>query len=115
MIFIHTYEAEGVILGKISDDRELVETSAGAFEDCFRIQYEAKLALYKTEGFSSASDFQDAELEALESVTHEESTDLLTHLVPKLGLQTVWLAPRVGPVKIEMSDGIAEWIEYKLK
>ena len=34
-------------MGKIGDDRELIEVSAGAFEDCLKIQYEAKLASYQ--------------------------------------------------------------------
>ncbi|MDE0040407.1 MAG: hypothetical protein OXT74_00070 [Candidatus Poribacteria bacterium] len=114
-LYIHAYEAEGVILGTISDDRELVEVSAGAFEDCLKIQYEAKLASYNTEEFSSESDFHGARLEALESVTREELTDLLKRLVPKLGLRTVWLAPGVGPVKIETPNGIAELIDYEIK
>ena len=112
--YIHAYEAEGVILGKISDDRELVETPAGAFQDCLKIQYDAKLASYRTEEFRG-SDFQGAELEALESETREELTDLLMHLMPKLGLQTVWLAPGIGPVKIETPNGIAELIDYEIK
>ena len=113
--YIHAYEAEGVILGTISDDREFVEVYAGAFEDCLKIQYEAKLASYNTEEFSSDSEYQGAQLEALESVTREELTDLLKRLVPKLGLRTVWLAPGVGPVKIETPNGIAELIDYEIK
>ena len=116
---IHAYEAEGVILGKISDERELVETSAGAFEDCLKIQYEAKQPSYETDKFSGVRDidtvFQDAKLKAVESEIREELTDLLTHLMPKLGLRTVWLAPGVGPVKIETPNGIAELIDYDIK
>ncbi len=113
--YIHAYEAEVVILGTISADRELVEVSAGAFEDCLKIQYEAKLGSYNTEEFSSESEYQGAELEALESVTREELTDLLKGLMPKLGLQTVWLAPGVGPVKMETPNGITELIDYEVK
>ena len=115
--YIHAYEAEGVILGKVGDDRELVETSAGAFEDCLKIQYEAKPSL-KTEEFPILA----AELPAptkfrkvVESDIREELTDLLTHLMPKLGLRTVWLAPGGGAVKIETPNGIAELIDYDIK
>ena len=104
-----------MILGTISDDRELVEFAAGDIEECLKIQYEAKLESYNTEEFSSESEYQGAELEALESVTREELTDLLKGLMPKLGLQTVWLAPGVGPVKIETPNGIAELIDYEIK
>jgi hypothetical protein len=38
-----------------------------------------------------------------------------TKLCTKLGLQTVWLAPGVGPVKIETPHGIAELIDYEIK
>ena len=41
--YIHDFEAEVVIMGRIGDNRELIEVSAGAFEDCLKIQYEAKL------------------------------------------------------------------------
>ena len=33
----------------------------------------------------------------------------------KLELQTVWLAPGVGSVKIETPDGISELIDYAIK
>ena len=117
--YIHDFEAEVVILGKISADRELAEVSAGAFEDCLKIQYEAKLASYRTLEFRDVGGFpmlgQDAYLKAVESGIREELTDLLTSLTPKLGLQTVWLAPGVGPVKIETPNGIAELIDYEIK
>ena len=71
-----------MILGKISDERELVETSAGAFEDCLKIQYEAKQPSYETDEFSGVREidtvFQDAKLKAVESEIREELTDLLT-------------------------------------
>ena len=116
---IHAYDGKGVIMGKISDDRELVEVSAGAFEDCLKIQYEAKLTSFTT------VEFRDnvwphiepplGELKVMESTLRNELTDLLAYLMPKLGLQTVWLAPGVGPVKIETPKGIAELIDYEIK
>lgn len=115
----HDFEAEVAVLGKIGDDRELVEVSAGAFEDCLKIQYEAKLASYQTVEFRD--DGQNAKiapkvyLKALESEIRNELTDLLMHLTSKLELQTVWLASGVGPVKIETPDGIAELIDYEVK
>ena len=36
-------------------------------------------------------------------------------IIPELGFETIWLAPGVGPVKIETVDGIAELIDYEIK
>ena len=114
---IHAYDAKGVIMGKISDDRELVEVSAGAFQDCLKIQYEAKLASYRTVEFRDLIRMIAPEvyLETVESEIRKELTDLLMHLTSNLELQTVWLAPGVGPVKIETPNGIAELIDYEIK
>ena len=117
-IYIHDFEAEVVILGRIGCDRELVEVSAGEFEDCFKIQYETKLASFRTVKFRNDDAFmfvQDVYLETIESEIRKELTDLSMHLTTKLGLQTVWLAPGVGPVKIETYNGIAELIDYEIK
>ena len=115
--YIHDFEAEVAILGKIGDDRELVEVSAGAFEDCLKIQYEAKLASYRTTEFRALDRMIAPEvyLETVESEIRKELTDLLIHLTTKLEMQTVWLAPGVGPVKIETPNGIAELIDYEVK
>ena len=91
--YIHAFAAEGVILGKISEGQELVETSASAFEDCLKIQYEANQSSYKTLEFrdvgAAAMFAPGAYLEAVESEIREELTDLLTHIMPKLGLESV--------------------------
>ncbi|MDE0042576.1 MAG: hypothetical protein OXT74_11120, partial [Candidatus Poribacteria bacterium] len=104
-IFFHAYEAEGVIVGKISATRESVKTPTGAFEDCLKIQYEAKQTSFATVEFRAdgiePAPLPNAERKVVELTIREELTDLLTHLLPKLGLQTMWLAPGVGPVKIE--------------
>ena len=114
---IHDFEAEVVILGKTGDDRELVEVSAGKFEDCLKIQYEAELASYRTIEFRNLDRMISPRvyLETIESEIRKELTDLPMHLTTKLELQTVWLAPGVGPVKIETSNGIAELIDYEVK
>ena len=118
LFHIHDFEAEVVILGKTGDDRELVEVSAGKFEDCLKIQYEAKLASYRTVAFKDVAGRMIAPqvyLETVESEIRKELTDLSMHLTTKLELQTVWLAPGVGPVKIETPNGIAELIDYEIK
>ena len=116
-IYTYAYEAEGVILGKVGDDRELVETPAGAFEDCLKIQYEARQPTVKTKEFRTGRAISAPKkiLKVVESDVREELTDLLMYLMPKLGLQTVWLAPGMGVVKIETPNGIAELIDYDIK
>ena len=116
---IHVFEAEAVFVGAIGNNRELVETPAGAFEDCLKIQYEAKLTSFTTVEFRDTVwphiEPPLGELKVMESTLRNELTDLLAYLMPKLGLQTVWLAPGVGPVKIETPKGIAELIDYEIK
>lgn len=115
--YIHDFEAEVVIMGRIGVDRELIEVSAGEFEDCLKIQYEAKLTSYRTVEFRDIDRMISPEvyLETIESEIRKELTDLSMHLTTKLELHTVWLAPGVGPIKIEMPNGIAELIEYEIK
>ena len=115
--YVHDFEAEVVILGKTGEDRELVGVSAGKFEDCLKIQYEAELASYRTIEFRDLHRMISPKvyLETIESEIRKELTDLSMHLTTKLELQTVWLAPGVGPVKIETPNGIAELIDYEVK
>ena len=116
---IHVFEAEAVFVGAIGNNRELVETPAGAFEDCLKIQYEAKLTSFTTVEFRDTVwphiERPPGELKVMESTLRDELTDLLAYLMPKLGLQTVWLAPGVGPVKMETPKGVAELIDYEIK
>ena len=79
--YIYAYEAEGVILGKIGDDLELVETPSGAFEDCLKIQYEAKQPTVKTEEFRNGRAISAPKkfLKVMESGVREELTDLLMY------------------------------------
>ena len=113
----HAFEAEGVILGKVGDGRELVETPAGAFEDCLKIQYEAKQPALETKEFRNHGGLpaQGKSLKLVESDIRGELTDLLMYLMPMLGFETEWLAPGVGPVKIETPNGIAELIDYEIE
>ncbi len=118
--YIYDYNTKGTILGRASDNWESVETPAGSFEDSIRIQYEAKLTSFTMVEFQDlfpgdGNPFIDAAREAIESELLNELTDLLPHIMAKLGLQTMWLAPGVGPVKIETPNGIAELIDYDIK
>ena len=118
--YIYDFKAEGTILGRTGDDWESVETQAGSFEKCLKIQYEPELKSFTLVEFRErppAFDdvFLDTARELIESELLEELTALLPHIMAKLGLQTMWLAPGVGPVKIETPNGIAELIDYDIK
>ena len=115
------FYADTTIVAAIGNAPELVETPAGTFQDCLKILYEAGPVSIHTLQFVDISALGNlgppgrAELEAFELTLHDELTDVLNYLVPKLGLQTVWLAPGVGPVKIETPNGIAELIDYEIE
>ena len=122
---IHSYEANAVILGSAGQP-ETVVTPAGAFENCIEIGYEVERLSVNTKGFTTVSNPNRAIpnspipeperlVDLLEANIGEELITLVTNLVPKLGLQTMWLAPGVGPVKIETPNGIAELIDYEIK
>ncbi len=114
------FYADTTIVAAIGNAPELVETPAGTFQDCLKIQYEAgPISIHTLQFFdiSALGNFGPpgrAELDAFELTFRDELTDLLANLIPKLGLQTMWLAPGVGPVKIETPDGIAELIDYQI-
>ncbi len=117
--YFHDFRADAVIVAAIGSDLELVETPAGRFQDCLKIQYDAGPISFKTVQFVNVvvpdMRIKPAALKAFELTIHDELTDLLALSMPKLGLQTMWLSPGVGPVKIEMTDGIAELIYYDIK
>ena len=115
----HSYRASGVISGSVGHP-ESVETPAGRFDNCLKIQYRGNLQAFETTEVRSRLPRLPAKvlkgyISLLESEIHEELTDLLESVNPELGLETVWLAPGVGPVKIETSNGIAELIDYEIK
>ena len=112
------FYADVKIFATIGNALELVETSAGTFQDCLKIQYETGPISIQTLKFEDTQpplilDLSE-ELKAFELALHDELTDVLGYLMPKLGLHTMWLAPGVGPVKIETPDGIAELIDYQI-
>ena len=115
------FYTDTTIVAALSNAPELVETPAGTFQDCLRIQYTAGPTSINTLEFVDVSPLGGfgkpipGKLKAFELALHAELTDLLNYLMPKLGLQTMWLAPGVGPVKIETPNGIAELIDYDIK
>lgn len=54
-------------------------------------------------------------LRLVETYTREELIDLLLRRVSQLGLQTVWLVPGVGPVKLETPGRNAGLIYCEIK
>ncbi len=118
--YLYDVKAEGAILGRTGDAWKSVETPAGSFEKCLKIQYEPKLKSLALVDFRDNSPFRPdvildaAARELIESEFLQELNDMLTDSIPKLGLHTMWLAPGVGPVKIETPKGIAELIDYQI-
>ena len=116
----HAFEASGVISGEVGHP-ESVHTPAGTFEDCLKIQYQARVLSFETTEFRDMAGqppprkVLKSYLNLLESDISKELTDLFKSVLPELGLETVWLAPGVGPVKIETPNGIAELIDYEIK
>ncbi len=110
-----SFEADWVVLAS-AGQLESVNTPAGTFEDCLMIEYQPKQqpAEVLAHGRSNA-DLREALLRTRGKGIRENLSALFSSAMPKLGLETVWLAPGVGPVKIETPDGIAELIDYAIK
>ena len=116
----HAFEASGVISGEVGHP-ESVHTPAGTFEGCLKIQYQAKVLSFETTEFRNMlpqpppTKELESYLRLLESDIREELANLMISVMSELGFETVWLAPGVGPVKIETPNGIAELIDYEVK
>ena len=111
----HSFEANVTISG-IAGQPELVVTPAGAFKDCLKIQYEMTRLSFETTEFSAARlIIEQRQLDLLEAELRKELTTLFRDVLPRMQLGAVWLAPDVGPVKIERADGISELISYDVK
>ena len=119
MAFVrHSFESDIVISG-YAEYRSSVTTPGGIFEDCLYIQYEAKPPSVRTKEFADQAEApEDVKVKRrkhLEAEIREELKTLLTHVMPKLGLETVWLAPGVGPVRIKSAEGTTVLIDYEVK
>ena len=80
------------------------------------IEYEPKQQSVEVKAHGGFNpDFREALLRTRGKGIRENLSTLTASVMPKLGLETVWLAPEVGPVKIETSIGIAELIDYAIK
>ena len=108
----HSFEANVTISG-IAGHPESVVTPAGAFKDCLKIQYEMTRLSFETTEFSVHwLFFEQRQLELFEAELRKELTTLFRDALPGMQLGAVWLAPDVGPVKIQRADGISELISY---
>ena len=111
----HSFEADVTISGSAGQP-ELVVTPAGVFEDCLKIQYEmTRLSLETTEFKDAPLAFNERKLDLFEAELRKELTTLFRDGLPRMQLGAVWLAPGIGPVKIETPVGIAELIDYEIK
>ncbi|MDE0299625.1 MAG: hypothetical protein OXN17_13415 [Candidatus Poribacteria bacterium] len=112
---LHSFEADVTISG-IAGQPESVVTPAGAFANCLKIQYKMTRLFLKTTEFTvSRPVFEQKLLDLYENELSKELTTLFRDALPRMQLGAVWLAPGVGPVRIERADGISELISYDVK
>ena len=119
MAFLHhSFESDVEILGTVGDPYS-VPTPAGIFEDCLNIQYEAKPPSVRTSEFTDQAEAPEnvkvKRRKHMEAEIRSELTTLLTHMLPRLGLESMWLAPGVGPVRIKSAEGTSVLIDYEIK
>ena len=114
---VHSFEAQWVVSGSVGFPETIV-TPAGSFPGCLKIQYGAEQTV-ETEEFRTGGlipkESARSLLDLLEADVREELMELLNVIFPKLGFENLWIAPGVGPVKIETPNGIAELIDYEIK
>ena len=114
----HTFESDVEIFASVGDPYS-VPTPAGIFEDCLNIQYGAKPPTVKSKEFTDQAEAPEnvkvKRRKHMEAEIRSELTTLLTHMLPRLGLESMWLAPGVGPVKMEGAEGRAILIDYEIK
>ncbi|MDE0040409.1 MAG: hypothetical protein OXT74_00080 [Candidatus Poribacteria bacterium] len=119
MAFLHhSFESDVEILGTVGEPYS-VPTPAGIFEDCLNIQYQAMPPSVRTSEFTDQAEAPEnvkiKRRKHMEAELRKELTTLLTHMMPKLGLESMWLAPGVGPVEIKSAEGTAVLIDYDIK
>ena len=123
--FSHSLEAHLEILAKIGANRISIVTPAGTFEDCLEIQYYQTRFQIETKEFTvsvgddiQVRDFPQVWKEIRKFVEAEIPKTAETEFrkaMPNFQLGSLWLAPGVGPVKIQDSSGISELIAFEVK
>ena len=119
--YAHGYEVK-VRIWENTSFEPVVTTSMGRFENCLKLEYSAEATPVKTLVYEIGAgivirhrEISESFLEHLEDEINKELAVLVPMLKYNLKLQTMWLAPGVGPVKIETLDGYAELIDYEIK
>ena len=100
-------------------------TPAGTFEDCLKIQYhQTKFQIDSTKLRVFLSQAEEAgELpevwkeirEYVEAKIRETAETEIRKAMPHVQHGSWWLAPEVGPVKIQDASGISELIAFDVK
>ena len=116
--FSHSLEAHLEIWAKIGANRTSIVTPAGTFEDCLEIHYyQTRLQIETTElkvsvdnGGGAKEIRKYVEAEILKTAATE-----FRKAMPHFQSASLWLAPEVGPVKIEDASGISELIAFDIK
>ena len=124
--FSHSLDAHLEIWAKIGANRISIMTPAGTFEDCFEIQYHptpfqietTDLEVSVDGGFGQAAEFPKVWKEIRKYVEAEIPKTAETEIrkaMPHFQSASLWLAPEVGPVKIQDASGISELIAFDVK
>ena len=123
--FFHSLDAHLEIWAKIGANRASIVTPAGTFEDCLEIQYyQTRFQIETTElnlprlGGAQAAEFPRVWKEIRKYVEAEIPKTAETEIrkaMPHFQSASLWLAPEVGPVKIQDSSGISELIAFDIK
>ena len=115
-IFSHILEAHSVISAHSSNERQTVVTPVGRFEDCLEIKYYETPSVETTEiKLDLIPEKYEEEHALLDTKIHETAAIEFRKLIPKIRLGTLWLAPGVGPVRIDGASGISDLIAYDIK
>ncbi len=111
----HDFESK-VSIWAYTSFEPVVTTPVGRFENCLKIVYGTETTPIETLMFETFGGWPIAGLQVhLEHEINKELVVLVRMLKYNLKLQTMWLAPGVGPVKIETLDGYAELIDFDIK
>ena len=123
--FSHSLDAHLEIWAKISANRASIVTPAGTFEDCLEVHYyqtpyqiETKILSVSVGDDPHAQEFPKVWKEIRKYVEAEIPKTAAAEFpkaMPHFQLGSLWLAPEVGPVKIQDSSGISELIAFDVK
>ena len=114
--FSHVLEVHSLISARINEELQTVLTPAGRFEDCLEIEYYETRSAETTEiEIDLIPEKYREERAFLIAKIHETVATEFLKLIPNVPLGTLWLAPGVGPVKMEDTSGTSELIAYDVK